>query len=260
MPKSRNYRMEVKCVRSYLLYLIFSLTFFFLTHLIISIKIAIGKLKKELNPEFISAVTRSPTVYRGWPFQIEAGLAYGGDIEEAKIMRFANRVPLLYQSGDCAITKAISSIDWKRYGLQGDKLPEGPIHIFVHIASVWVPFTSESKEAVASYPIILKEVKLALQEVTRKLALYLSGVRRAERQAERKRIFERYAGETAAALEELTGEKKDEIVRKIKKIVDTRIAEIMKEEEPQSAETEKAGTENVPEPEEKENTEGGNES
>ncbi len=188
-------------------------------------------LKKEVSPEFVSAITRSPTVYRGWPFQVEVGIGYGGSIDEAKIMRFANRVPLLYQQGDCAIAKSIQTIDWKRYGLEGDKTPVGPIVIFVHICSVWVPFTSESKEAVASYPIILKEVKLALQEATRKLSIYLSGVRKAEYQAERMRIFERYAGETAFALNELTGVPAQQIETKIKEIVSKHIPTLMKEEE-----------------------------
>ena len=94
---------------------------------------------------------------------------------------------------------------------------------FVHMASVWVPFTSESKEAIASYPIIIKEIKLALQECARKLSIYLSGIRKAQYQAERKSIFERYAHETAVAIGELTGEKPDAIEADIKKIVDKNI-------------------------------------
>ena len=132
--------------------------------------------------------------------------------------------------------------------IKGDKMPEGPIAIFIHIASVWVPFTSESKEAVASYPIILKEVKLALQEATRKLSIYLSGVRKAEYQQERMKIFERYAGETAAALAELTGKDPDEIqvmINEIAKTVHTEAlkAENGKEEEAPPAEIE-GGEEN----------------
>lgn len=176
-------------------------------------------LVKELNPEFVTAISRPPAVYRGWPFQIEVGLAYGGSIQEPKVMRFANRVPLLYQQGDCAITKSVMGIDWRRYGIESEKLPTGPFAIFVHICSVWVPFTSESKEAVASYPIIIKETKLAIQEAARKLSLYLSGKKKAEYQKERMAIFERYSGETAHALEELTGEKSDGIKKLIDEIV-----------------------------------------
>lgn len=196
-------------------------------------------MAKELNPDFITAVSRSPTVYRGWPFQIEVGLAYGGSIDSAKFMRFANRVPLLYQQGDCAMTKSMAAIDWRRYGLQGDKLPEGPIAVFIHMASVWVPFTSESKEAVASYPIILKEVKLALQEATRKLSIYLSGMRKAQYQQERLKIFDRYAGETASALSELTGRDPDEIQVMINEIAKSVHQEALKAENGKEEEEEK---------------------
>jgi len=176
-------------------------------------------LKKELNPEFLTAISRPPAVYRGWPFEVEVGIAYGGSIPEPKLMRFANRVPLLYQQGDCAIAKSVIGVDWKRYGIDSDKLPTGPVVLFVHICSVWVPFTSESKEAVASYPVIIKETKLAIQEAARKLSLYLSGKRKAEYQAERMRIFDRYAEETANALQELTNEKKEIILKQIKLLV-----------------------------------------
>jgi DNA topoisomerase-6 subunit B len=187
-------------------------------------------MKKELNPEWCDSITRPPTVYRGWPFQVECGIAYSGSITEPKMMRFANKVPLLYQQGDCAITKAIGQIEWRRYGLEGSKFPESPVVIFIHLCSVWVPFNSESKESIASYPIILKEIKLALQDCARKLSLYLSGVRKAESIAERKRIFERYANETATAIEELTGKSKKETEENLLKMVEKRWGEIDEEE------------------------------
>ncbi len=202
-------------------------------------------LKKELNPDFVTSVSRPPAVYRGWPFQIEVGMAYGGSIGEARIIRLANRVPLLYQAGDCSITKSIQELDWKRYGIEAENIPTEPIAIFVHMASVWVPFTSESKEAVANYPIIIKEIKLALQEAARKLSLYLSGVRRAELQAERKSIFERYAEETARSLSELTGEKPEKIVEILKKLVSSNVGliEALDEDEEETVSGGKEGEE-----------------
>ncbi len=216
-------------------------------------------LKKELNPEFTATLTRPPEVYRGWPFEIEVGIAYGGSITEPSLMRFANRVPLLYQSGDCAITKAVGQVDWRRYGLQGDRMPEGPVIIFVHFASVWVPFTSESKEAIANYPVIIKEIKLALQDCARKLSLYLSGVRRAAAIQERRLIFERYAGETAMALEELTGEKKKAVKEMIIKLVEKRWGEIVKEMGEEEPEEEKPPPEEEVKEEGEENGEGSGE-
>ncbi len=188
-----------------------------------------GGLKKELSPDFVSAISRPPAVYRGFPFVIEVGIAYGGAIQEQQVMRFANRVPLLYQQGDCAITKSATTVDWKRYNIEADKLPIGPVVLFIHICSVWVPFTSESKEAVASYPIIIKEVKLALQEAARKLSLYLSGIRKAQYQAERIKTFEKYAQETANAVEELTGEPAKKVKELIEKVVKEKAGEIEEE-------------------------------
>jgi DNA topoisomerase-6 subunit B len=187
-------------------------------------------LKKELNPEWVSAISRPPSVYRGWPFQIEVGIAYGGSITEPTVMRFANKVPLLYQQGDCAITKAVMAVDWKRYGVPGDKLPEGPVALFIHMASVWVPFTSESKEAVSSYDEIIREIKLALQDCARRLSMYLNSMRKAEMIAEKKLTFEKYAYETAAALEEMTGIPRKKIQETIMKIVELKWGEIIAEE------------------------------
>ena len=195
-------------------------------------ELIIEGLRKELNPEFVESVTRSPEVYRGWPFQIEVGVAFGGSVQAPKLMRFANRVPLLYQQGDCAITKSSMGVEWKRYGLSGNGLPEDPVAIFVHMASVWVPFTSESKEAIASYPVIIKEIKLALQECARKLGLYLSGKRKAEHSRERKRTFEKYAEETANALHDLTGEPMEKIRSSLLEIIGNKINGGEDEEEP----------------------------
>ncbi len=103
-------------------------------------------LKKEIAAEFYCSATRPPSVYRGNPFQIECGIAYGGQLpadQAVTVLRFANRVPLLYQQGACGITEAITETNWKSYGLQqsGNNVPVGPAVILVHMASVWVPFT-----------------------------------------------------------------------------------------------------------------------
>ncbi len=173
-------------------------------------------LKKEVNAEFYASVTRSPVVYKGNPFQVEVALAFGGEQPKdraANLMRFANRVPLLYQQGACATTKAVIATNWKSYGLQqsGNNLPVGPCTIVLHIASVWVPFTSESKEAIAHYEEIIKEMKLALQEAGRQLASYVRKKYRVHQQLERANLFERYIPEVADALSRLTGKPKGSI-------------------------------------------------
>jgi DNA topoisomerase-6 subunit B len=73
----------------------------------------------------------------------------------------------------------------------------------VHIASVWVPFTSESKEAVASYPEIQKELRLALQAVGRNLGMYVRRRLKVKQQGDRRQIFLRYLGEVATAVSEI---------------------------------------------------------
>ena len=168
-------------------------------------------LKKQITADFYAATSRSPAVYRGNPFLVEAALAYGGGSlpgdELITMIRFANRVPLLYQQSACAITKSVIQTTWKTYGIQQSRgaLPTAPMVVMVHIASVWVPFTSESKEAVASYPEIMKEIKLAIQDVGRKLGLYIRrGLREAD--AEKKRSYiEKYIPHIGIALQEILG-------------------------------------------------------
>ncbi len=170
-------------------------------------------LRKEVAAEFYTAVTRPPEVYRGIPFVVEVALAYGGQQpkeEPARILRFANRVPLLYQQSACAAFKSVLQTNWKPYGMQqsGGSAPIGPLTIVVHLASVWPPFTSEAKEAIAHYPEIIKEIKLGLQEAGRRLGAYVNKKRRVGLERERVNIFERYIPEVADSLSVLSGENK----------------------------------------------------
>ncbi len=118
------------------------------------------------------------------------------------VLRYANRVPLQFQLSACAITQTIMQTNWRSYGITQSRnaLPSGPISLMVHIASVWVPFTSESKEAVASYPEIQKEIRLAIQTVGRKLGMFLRRRQEVKAEGERRNIFLRYLGEVADAV------------------------------------------------------------
>ncbi|MFN3680994.1 MAG: DNA topoisomerase VI subunit B [Nitrospira sp.] len=195
-------------------------------------KAILAGLYKQIKGEFYTAVTRPPSVYRGNPFIIEAGLAYGqrpeahntmakpavpkaegeqeeDDVELARVIRYANRVPLLYQQSACATFKAVLGLSWKNYGVAQSRgaLPAGPMVIFVHMASVWVPFTSESKEAIADYDEIHKEITLALRECGRRLGLYLRRRERAASEYRRRNIFELYIEEVVEACNRLKGGK-----------------------------------------------------
>jgi len=165
---------------------------------------------------FIVSSTRPPKVYRGNPFQVEVGLAYGGDWPQDRtieLFRFANRVPLLFQRGACGITDAVTKTDWKKYELQQPRggLPVGPMSLLVHIASVWVPFTSESKEAIAHYPELLAEIRLALQDCGRKLAAFIRKRKAAAYELKRRSIFELYIEEVSRALHEITGADREKV-------------------------------------------------
>ena len=187
-------------------------------------------IKKEINAEFYTSVSRNPSVYRGNPFQIEVALAYGGDQpkdKQARVMRFANRVPLLFQQGACGVTKAIQSINWRPYGLNqsSSSLPVGPLTILVHMSSVWVPFTSESKEAIAHYPEILAEIKLALQEAGRELAKYTAKKAKVKNELKKRSFIQKYMPHIATGLQELLGLDKadeEEILRNLDIILEAK--------------------------------------
>jgi DNA topoisomerase VI subunit B len=203
-------------------------------------------LYKQIKGDFYTAVTRPPAVYRGNPFVIEAGLAFGKgpeqaaekaerpkaplaegeqhdtDDELARVIRYANRAPLLYQQSACATFKAVLDTTWRNYGVPQSRgaLPAGPMVIFVHMASVWVPFTSESKEAIADYDEIRKEIKLALQECGRRVGVFLRRREHAKSDFRRRNIFELYIEEVVEACARLKGGKlaKEKLKNQLQKI------------------------------------------
>ncbi|MFO1050746.1 MAG: DNA topoisomerase VI subunit B [Planctomycetota bacterium] len=213
-------------------------------------------LKKEVEADFYTATTRAPVVYRGHPFQIEVGLAYGrpGDTldvteqgkiyadeekkkkrkalaeeellaqadEPARLIRFANRVPLLFQQSACAITKAVIATNWRSYGLTQPRgaLPIGAMVIFVHIASVWVPFTSESKEAIAGYDEILKELKLALQECGRKLGTHVRKGKKLASEFQKRNYITTYIPHIGQALRDILGLNDKQVSDCVEKLTD----------------------------------------
>ena len=260
-------------------------------------------LRQVVPGEFYVAATRPPAVYRGNPFQIEVGLAYGGgaathrvsrealgelleesdartlrqflitsfqglgadaadkilteanagtrvspgrlkptevdrlhqalqtvsisDGQSISVLRYANRVPLQFQAGACAITQTVMSTNWRAYGLSQSRgsLPSGPVTLMVHMASVWVPFTNESKEAVASYPEIQKELRLALQTVGRKLGMYLRRRLRVRHEGERRNLFLRYVGEVATAVSRINGATANKLHEQLLAVAKKRTAE-----------------------------------
>jgi len=182
-------------------------------------------LHKEVEADFYLARTRAPTVYRGNPFQIEVGIAYGGELvadEPVRLMRFANRVPLLYQQSACAVFKGTVGTAWKNYHFAQPRgaLPIGPMVVFVHVASAWVPFTSESKEAVAHYPEIIKEIKLALQECGRDVGHHISKKKRIAIEAKKRSYIDSFLPHIGDALKDILKLKENEREKVVESLTD----------------------------------------
>ena len=157
---------------------------------------------------FVTAVTRPPAIYRGNPFQVECGILYSRDLpgdELAKVFRFANRVPLLYQASACAMFKAVVSAPWRSYEVQQAKgaPPTGPLVVLIHIASAWVPYTSESKEAIAHYPEVLKEMRLAVMEAGRRLQRFLRRRKNLAEEQKKRDYITRYLDPIGEALRDI---------------------------------------------------------
>ncbi|NUQ70527.1 MAG: DNA topoisomerase VI subunit B [Chthonomonadales bacterium] len=260
-------------------------------------------LHQVVPAEFYVAATRPPAVYRGNPFVIEVGLAYGGEptahkvsrealeellsqsdsrtlrqflatsfeglgfeaadriLKEAglktrispgklkkqsidklheamrnvnlssgqsmNVLRYANRVPLQFQAGACAITQTIMQTNWRAYGLSQSRggLPSGPVTVMVHVASVWVPFTSESKEAIAAYPEIQKELRLGFQAVGRKLGMYVKRRQKVKQEGQRRAIFLRYLGEVATACSRLNGADRERLYNDLLRVATKKTAD-----------------------------------
>jgi DNA topoisomerase-6 subunit B len=169
-------------------------------------------LKKEFDADFYAASTRDADVHGGDPFIVEAGIAYGGGLDEdgqANVLRFANRVPLVYQRGACATTDVVKSIGWRNYNLSqpgGSGIPTGPAVVMVHVASTNVPFTSESKDAVANVPEIEDEIELAIREAARELKSYLNKRKSLQKRKKKQNVIASILPEMAEKLADVTGQ------------------------------------------------------
>ncbi|MBI3463752.1 MAG: DNA topoisomerase VI subunit B [Planctomycetes bacterium] len=147
--------------------------------------------------------------------------------QSMNVLRYANRVPLQFQPGACAVTQMVMGTNWRSYGLTQSRgsLPSGPVTVMVHMASVWVPFTSESKEAIASYPEIQRELRLAMQSVGRKLSMYLRRRQRVKQEGERRNIFLRYLGEVATAVSEINSADREKLYKSLVEVAKQKTAD-----------------------------------
>ncbi len=182
-------------------------------------------VKNILDPEFSQIIERKPKVFRGGvPFVVEAGIAFGGgagkqgkEVVGGNILRFANKVPLLFDSTNCAITEAVRNVQWKRYGI--NNFDEEPISVIVNVSSVYVPYSGVGKQAVSQEEEIIEEIKLAVQDAARSLQKYVSHIRNRNMQESKYKTIMRYINQLSSDLSELTGAKKDKIESSLNAII-----------------------------------------
>ena len=218
-------------------------------------------MKNIINPEFISVVERKPKVFRGGiPFVVEAAIAYGGGAgrkngegEEAggNIIRFANKVPLLFDSSTCAITYAVRSIDWKRYNIKD--FDQEPVSVLVNVSSVFIPYSGVGKQAIAQEEAIIDEIKLAVMDAARNIQRYISNVRSRNLAESKYKTIMRYITQLSSDLSELTGNKQEILEEKLKKLVDTKYKKLFEASEQASSTQE--GEQNTQEEEQEDNDE-----
>ncbi|MCL4381319.1 MAG: DNA topoisomerase VI subunit B [Candidatus Marsarchaeota archaeon] len=197
------------------------------------IKIAIENI---INPEYMNVIERKPVVFKGGiPFIVEAAIAFGGnsgtrheDESNGNILRFANRVPLLFDSGSCAITIAAKTIDWKRYGLDMDTQP---ISVFVNVSSVHIPYEGVGKESIAKHEEIIEEIRLALMEAARGIQKYIKGKQQINYEANKYKTIMRYSKQLAGDLSSITGRDFNKISLDIIKLVEKHYKNILKKDE-----------------------------
>eukprot|EP01082_Thalassiosira_pseudonana_P013595 g12148.t1 g12148 contig6:1316318-1318642(-) len=132
-------------------------------------------IQKVVEPEIIATARDKPGAYDGHPFIVEAAVSLGG--KEAKegitVVRFANRIPLLFEGGaDVATRVANSKIKWSSYKIDHKR---DKIGVFVSIVSTKVPFKGTGKEYIGDdITEIQLSVKRALQNCCQQLRVHLA--------------------------------------------------------------------------------------
>ncbi|MDE1767993.1 MAG: DNA topoisomerase VI subunit B [Candidatus Micrarchaeota archaeon] len=209
-------------------------------------------IKNILNPQFMAVIERKPKVFRGGiPFVVEAGIAYGGMAgKEASeggqggvVVRFANKVPLLFDGSVCAISLAVNGVDWKRYGIK--EFEKEPVSVLVNVSSVYVPYSGVGKQAISQEPEIIEEIKLAVMDCARSLQRYMSGERNKNIQASKYNTIMRYVSQLSTNLSEITGTKREDIEVTLKDLVGRRYKKLLEAEASanEAAAAEEAGEE-----------------
>ena len=157
---------------------------------------------QRLSPEFVIFRQRSPSVYEGHPFIVETGVAYGGQLSPgASVIRFANRIPLLYDERSDVSYRVVRDLKLKSYGLR----QEDPLTFMMHICSTKIPYKTIGKEYIADVDEVRKEIELGFKDCLRELSKNLRSRNRAKSHRKRETRLAKYYRFTAETLSTATG-------------------------------------------------------
>jgi DNA topoisomerase-6 subunit B len=191
-------------------------------------------IRKELNVDpkidFLKVVQRKPATYSGFPFVVEAAVAYGPNISRQNksgitIYRFANRIPLLYDESSGVIWKVIhQNINWNTYKVFSDT----SLVVVVHVCSTKIPYKTVGKEYIADQPEIEREITNAIREVSRSLRRYISRRRRMAYEKRRLSIFDRYLPKIAEFSTKLSERKEIPTIEPLLEMLSVNLEEVEK--------------------------------
>jgi DNA topoisomerase-6 subunit B len=167
--------------------------------------------------DFFSVVTRKPTICDFKPVQVEVAIARleqkGGDGDNpSQLLRFANRVPLQFDKSACAIAQALSSVNWRAYGLAQpkDAFPLGPYIFAVSVVSPFIKFKNASKETIDASDELVEEIRRALIQAGQKLSRYIRAEHKANELEEKIRYIEQFGPILVEGLARITNAKEDQ--------------------------------------------------
>jgi DNA topoisomerase-6 subunit B len=165
-------------------------------------------LQEIFEAEFVEAVSRPPTSSKGLAFAVEVAAVYDPKLSNQSgvgvLYRFVNRTPKLRDNSDCAIWKAASSVNWRNYRMDtaSNGLPTGPVRLVANVVGPFVHliFKAQSKQALAEDDLLMRELKLAFEEVGRKLRRHIVRVIARREQERRADVLLRYSRMVAKSL------------------------------------------------------------
>jgi DNA topoisomerase-6 subunit B len=167
--------------------------------------------------DFFSVVSRRPTICDFKPVQVEVAIARledrGGESDSAaQVLRFANRVPLQFDKSACAIVQAITSVNWRSYGLAQpkDSIPQGPYIFAISIVSPFIKFKNASKETIDASDELVEEIRRALMQAGQKLSRYINAESKAADLEEKIRYIEQFGPILVEGLARITKAKDDQ--------------------------------------------------